>query len=102
MMTKRTLPNDNTTFGVKKIKEKISIKAPVETCYQAWIEAIHLSDIMKRVLGFEYKTIKDITAITSAEEIQRRLESLKQDIIPTSRIKHWLFSGPGGKLYEVE
>lgn len=83
----------NLTAGIRHIKQRINIKAPVEICYQTWLDSPHLTDVMRRALGFQQKT-NAVTAITSAEEIQ--------GIMPDAMIKHWLLSGPGGKLYEVE
>jgi hypothetical protein len=88
------------TRGLHQLKSKITIHAPVEVCYQSWLDSLHLPDAIRRVLGCQYQPI-NVAPITSAEEIQAKTLLLQDDIL-SSRIKHWLFSGPGGKLYEIE
>lgn len=91
----------NVTRGIHQLKSKIVIQAPVEVCYQGWLDSPQLSTAMRRVLGFQYKHIH-VAPITSAEVIQAKVQLLKPDNIPSSLVKQWLFSGPGGKLYEIE
>lgn len=92
----------NLTLGMCHLKKRIHVKAPVEICYQTWLDSPHLTDVMKRVLGFRSRKNHDVTPITVTEKIQDAVQSLKQDIVSEATIKHWLLSGPGGKLYEVE
>jgi uncharacterized membrane protein len=84
--------------GIHRLKARITIQAPVEVCYQAWLDSPHLPEVMRRVVGVQYKS----KIMTSAEEIHAKVLRLQQDIVPSATIKHWLISGPGGKLYEFE
>lgn len=92
----------NITHGMHQLKSKIIINAPVEVCYQAWLEARHLPDVMHRVHGLQNRSMDNIAPITSTEEIQAKAQQFREEDIPLSRIMHWVVSGPGGKLYEFE
>ncbi len=81
--------------GIRNIKHKINIQAPVESCYQAWIHYTRFPTFMRRVLGVEHE-IKTIDA-TYAKAL-----NLSKYFIPAEQINRWLFAGPGGKLYETE
>ena len=87
--------------GVHYLESSIRIQAPVEVCYQAWLDAPHFPDFMSRVIAFQYRP-KGVVIPASVEEIQSRAQLLKQDIVPMSTIKHWLLSGPSCKLYEID
>jgi|GEM_PF-6893468 len=89
------------TTGVHHLQARILIHAPVEVCYKTWLDSSTLPKILRRVLGVEFKQpIQPIQL--SVREVDSKVTTLKSDLVPTSLIKHWLFSGPGGKLYEVE
>jgi uncharacterized membrane protein len=91
--------------GLHYLKSSIRLHAPVEVCYQTWLDSRKLADIMERVLGVVVRSnlsINNMEALTSAEEIQTKIQLFKQDIMPSSKIKQWLINGPGGKYYEVE
>jgi hypothetical protein len=58
---------------------------------------------MKRVLGVEIRPENNSIHVSTSEvEIQRRLQLFRQEILPSAKVKQWLLSGPGGKLYEIE
>lgn len=89
------------SFGLNQLKSEIQIKAPVEVCYQGWLDSPRMPEVMRRVLDFHSQPL-NVEPVTSADEIQAQIRSLVRNDIPLSRIKHWLFSGPGGKLYQFE
>jgi uncharacterized membrane protein len=81
--------------GIRKTKKKIEIHAPVEWCYQTWINYSQFPVFMTRVLGVQ-------SEVKPLEETRSKALHLSKDIIPADVIDHWFFSGPGGKLYETE
>jgi uncharacterized membrane protein len=85
----------------RNLIKTIKIQAPVEACYGAWIDSPRLVSAMRKVLGVCLQT-EHTSVVTSAEEIHEKVKRLNQENIPATQIKHWLFSGPGGKLYEIE
>lgn len=87
--------------GLHQIKNSIAIHAPVECCYQDWIDSPHLPDFMRRVLGVEFSTPPG-RSLNPVDEIDATVEPFYQTSVSPGLIKHWLVYGPGGKLYEVE
>ncbi len=87
--------------GIRQLKESIEINAPAQTCYQYWVNQSQFPEFMSKVLRFESRQIPTMT-LQSNESIQSVLERFDAFILPVERIKHWLISGPGGKLYEFE
>lgn len=81
--------------GLRKIKKKIEIHAPVEWCYQTWINYSQFPVFMTRVIGVQ-------SELKPLEETRFKALNFSKNIISADVIDHWLFSGPGGKLYETE
>jgi uncharacterized membrane protein len=95
-----------TSSSVQQLKSAISVHAPVEACYQAWINTCRIPSFIRRALSVQVSfscggNPKGISII-SPEEIETRLQNFNQQILPTTEIRRWLISGPGGKLYEIE
>jgi hypothetical protein len=93
------------TSRFKHLKSAIEIQATPEVCYKVWIDAKKLPKILERVIGVEIKTKPENTKIdfiTSVGEIDQKVHRVNLDLLPTSEIKHWLLSGPGGHLYKIE
>ena len=88
-------------YGMHHLKKRITINAPAAICYQAWLDSPQLTQVMRRVLRFEYKA-EAIVATNSIEEVLSHLSKQDQDILPLTQIKQWLFAGPGGKVYKIE
>jgi hypothetical protein len=86
--------------GLRQVKQSIRIHAPVEICYQTWTDYSHFPAFMSRVIDFQNQT--EAPVITSNEEIHPKALLLTQGIVPAELVNHWLFAGPGGKLYEVK
>ena len=72
----------------------------MEVCYQAWLDSPRHVQYMKRVLGVQCNPADAIPI--SVEEIESKELFSKQTIVSPALIKHWIFSGPGGKIYEIE
>ena len=87
--------------GLHHLKSSIRIHAPVEICYQTWLDAPCLPAFMSRVIAVRPMP-KDFVTSDLLEELQPEAQLLQQGIIPMSTIKQWLLSGPGGKIYHVE
>lgn len=85
--------------GIHNLKSSVRIQAPVEICYQAWLETPRFPNFMSRVVSVECKP-KDFVTSASMEEVQSKSQLFKQNVVP-SLINHWLLSGPGGNLYEA-
>ena len=94
--------------GIQFIKKRVLIDAPVEVCYQTWTDSPRLPEIFKRLVSVEYEEKplsyeeKPLSTISEPAEVQKLLPYLKQELVPTKTIKHWLLHGPKGKLYEIE
>lgn len=89
--------------GLHHLHSSIRVQAAAEACYTIWTDSPKLPRILKRVLGIGLKPVSNVTAtLTSLEEIQTRLQKYKISILPAAEIKHWLFQGPGAKLYQIE
>jgi uncharacterized membrane protein len=93
------------TPGVYHMKSRIEIHAPVEMCYQAWLDSARLPSIMGRVIDFSYRP-KSTRNLDSIGEAQLNEMHSTQDVVPSSaanpKVKHWILAGPDGKLYELE
>jgi len=93
------------TPGFHHIKSAIEVQATPEVCYQIWTDAKKIAKIIERVIGLEIKTKPENTKIdfiTSVGEIDQKIHRVNLELLPTSEIKHWLLSGPGGHLYKIE
>jgi len=90
--------------GLKRIKSQLMVNAPVERCYQAWMNSAKMPDFMSRVIQVDQKKIP-LTVMTNPQDIEAQVEAriplLDQNGVPYSTIKNWLLKGPGGKLYEI-
>ncbi|WP_303675227.1 hypothetical protein [Vampirovibrio chlorellavorus] len=87
--------------GIRQIKECIEVNAPAQTCYQYWVNQSQFPEFMSKVLRHEARWVPRMT-LQSYDCIQSALERFEAFALPLERIKHWLISGPGGKLYEFE
>jgi hypothetical protein len=88
--------------GLRFLKAKTTITAPAETCYQAWINFPKHPEFTKRVFKLLLNENKDITIITSEEQSEVQTLLSRQDIASAAMRRHWILSGPQGKLYQVE
>ena len=87
--------------GLHQVKRFIYINAPVEVCYQAWTDSTWLVHSVRRLFRFQYKN-KALMPINSTEDTFPKTMVADQDLIPSTQVKQWLVSGPGGKFYEAE
>ncbi len=87
--------------GLRLFKDSIEVRAPAQTCYQYWVNQSQFPEFMSKVLMFDAR-LTPRTTLQSHECIHSALERFEAFTLPLERIKHWLISGPGGKLYEFE
>jgi uncharacterized membrane protein len=84
-----------TINGIKQIKKKIEINAPVEVCYQTWINQAKFPEFMRKILKFREGCAPEEATLPTALK-------LTGDIVDPDVVRHWLVTGPRGKLYQFE
>jgi hypothetical protein len=91
--------------GLRRLNSQITINASAEDCYKAWVNTSQIPVIMQRVQGLEVKFLanrKPETITTSPDVIQASLQRFQNAESYAPELRRWLFSGPGGRLYEIE
>lgn len=94
-------------LGLQHLKTQICVNAPVEVCYQAWLDFEKMPEFISRLRSVRVDESHSLTnaalaSSLSADELQTKAQLHRQSLVPFGMIKHWFFSGSGGKMYEIE